>query len=88
MFRRQNSNYQRRERRPVPTHCSFCERSLEPDYKDVKDLRPLMTDKGKIVGRSRSGLCLQHQRHLTRAIKHARFMALLPYVATVKTTSQ
>jgi small subunit ribosomal protein S18 len=87
MIRRTNSNYQHRERRPVPTHCLFCEQKTEPVYKNPKALRALLTEKGKIIGRTRSGVCLQHQRRLTRAIKQARYMALLPFVSLVKTTS-
>lgn len=64
----------------VPGECSFCEQKLEPDYKDAKVLRSFLTNKGKIVARSRSGICLKHQRRLALSIKRARQMALLPYV--------
>jgi small subunit ribosomal protein S18 len=36
---------------------------------------------GKIIPRRTSGNCARHQRHLTQAIKRARFLALIPYVA-------
>ena len=88
MYRRESSNYQRRERRPVPTKCFLCEQALEPDYKDTKNLRAVMTEKGKIIGRSRTGVCLQHQRRLTRAIKQARYMGLIQFVTVVRTTVQ
>ncbi len=50
------------------------------DYKDVRALQRLTTPQGKIFSRKRSGTCATHQRQVKRAIKRARFMALLPYV--------
>jgi len=51
------------------------------DYKDVRRLRGFVSDRGKIVPRRISGSCARHQRQLTRAIKRARAMALVPYAA-------
>lgn len=60
--------------------------SLPPDfkfdYKDPQQLRHFITDRGKIVPRRVSGLSAKQQRDLTRAIKRARNIALLPYTAT------
>lgn len=60
--------------------------SLPPDhkfdYKDPQQLRHFITDRGKIVPRRISGLTAKQQRDLTRAIKRARNIALLPYTAT------
>jgi len=60
--------------------------SLPPDhkfdYKDPQQLRNFITDRGKIVPRRISGLTAKQQRDLTRAIKRARNIALLPYTAT------
>ncbi|MCK6439733.1 MAG: 30S ribosomal protein S18 [Planctomycetes bacterium] len=50
------------------------------DYKDVGTLRRFMSEQGRILGRKRSGCDAQGQRSLARAIKHARHMALLPFV--------
>ena len=50
------------------------------DYKDVRTLQRLTTPQGKLFSRKRSGTCATHQRQAKRAIKRARFMALLPYV--------
>ena len=50
------------------------------DYKDVRTLQRLTTPQGKIFSRKRSGTCATHQRQIKRAIKRARFIALLPYV--------
>ncbi len=49
------------------------------DYKDVGLLKQFITERGKIVGRARSGLTAKQQRSLTRAIKRARILALLPF---------
>jgi small subunit ribosomal protein S18 len=49
------------------------------DYKIVALLQKFLSDRGKVLPRRRTGVCAKHQRMLTAAIKHARFMALLPY---------
>ncbi|MDE7454712.1 MAG: 30S ribosomal protein S18, partial [Clostridia bacterium] len=51
------------------------------DYKDVAKLRKYLTESGKILPRRMTGVCARHQRELAVAIKRARQMALLPYVA-------
>lgn len=62
--------------------CKFCEtRSDYLDFKDVRRLRSYMTERGKIIPRRISGNCAKHQRELTRAIKRARNIALLPFLA-------
>jgi len=62
--------------------CKFCVDKVElVDYKDVRRLRGFVSDRGKIVPRRISGSCARHQRQLTRAIRRARSMALLPYTA-------
>jgi small subunit ribosomal protein S18 len=71
----------RTDRTRKPGKCPFCEQKIEPQFSDPSNLRGFLTDRGKIVSRSRSGVCLKHQRHLTQAVKRARFMALLPYVS-------
>ncbi|MEL6815112.1 MAG: 30S ribosomal protein S18 [Phormidesmis sp.] len=50
------------------------------DYKDVDLLRKFVTERGKILPRRISGLTAKQQRDLTKAIKRARIVALLPYV--------
>lgn len=60
--------------------CAFCKEKKEPNYADVEVLRRYLTERGKIIGRSRSGVCAKHQRKLTTAIKHARHLALLPFI--------
>ena len=62
--------------------CRFCvDKVATVDYKDVQRLRKCVTDRGKIIPRRISATCSRHQRQLSVAIKHARYMALLPYVA-------
>jgi small subunit ribosomal protein S18 len=51
------------------------------DYKDVAYLRQFTNPHAKIVSRKRSGVQASRQRELTLAIKRARFMALMPYLA-------
>jgi small subunit ribosomal protein S18 len=50
------------------------------DYKDVDLLRKFITERGKILPRRITGLTAKQQRELTRAIKRARVLALLPFV--------
>lgn len=62
--------------------CSFCVDKIElVDYKETVRLRRYLTERGKILPRRISGNCAHHQRQLTRAIKRARQIALLPYSA-------
>ncbi|NCB30761.1 MAG: 30S ribosomal protein S18 [Clostridia bacterium] len=69
----------RKSRRKV---CAFCVDKMEHiDYKDTVRLRKFITERGKIMPRRMSGVCAKHQRNLAIAIKRARIVALLPYVA-------
>ena len=69
----------RRSRRKV---CKFCvEKATSIDYKDTKKLQGFISEAGKILPRRMSGVCAKHQRDLAIAIKRARIVALLPYVA-------
>lgn len=74
----------KRKRKPrfhEQAKCRFCrEKIREVDYKDVDGLSKMVTQQGKIFSRKRSGNCAHHQRSTKRAIKRARFLALLPYV--------
>lgn len=65
----------------VPKECYFCAEKKEPWYSDVTGLQKIVTDRGKIIVRTRSGLCAKHQRRVTLSIKHARHLALMPFVA-------
>lgn len=52
------------------------------DYKDTESLKKMISANGKILSRKRTGATAMEQRMLAKAIKRARYMALLPYVAT------
>lgn len=60
--------------------CRFCVEKVDHvDYKDVRTLTSFISDRGKIIPSRISGNCAKCQRRLTRAIKQARVVALLPY---------
>jgi small subunit ribosomal protein S18 len=60
----------------------FCvEKISYIDFKNVPRLKRFTSERGKILPRRTTGSCASHQRELTRAIKLAREIALLPYVA-------
>jgi small subunit ribosomal protein S18 len=62
--------------------CQFCADKTETiDYKDIEKLRKYITDRGKILPKRITGTCAMHQRQVTKAIKRARVVALLPYTA-------
>ena len=62
--------------------CQFCADKTEViDYKDVDKLKKYVTERGKILPKRITGTCAIHQREVTKAIKRARIVALLPYVA-------
>lgn len=68
-----------RKRRKV---CAFCADKIEHvDYKDIVKLRRHISERGKILPCRMTGACAGHQRQLTIAIKRARHIALLPFVA-------
>jgi small subunit ribosomal protein S18 len=69
----------RRQRKKVCTFCS--EKITNIDYKEVAKLKKFISERGKILPRRISGNCAKHQRELTRAIKQARHIALLPYTS-------
>jgi small subunit ribosomal protein S18 len=63
-------------------YCSFCKEKIEEvDYKHYTTLRRMISDKGKIRSRRITGTCRRHQVQVGAAIKRAREMSLLPYVA-------
>ena len=79
MMRKAGGKRQTR-RRPSytrPAECVYCVAKKEPDYKDIEVLSKLLTERGKIFGRNRSGLCQKHQKRMTVAIKRARYLALI-----------
>lgn len=72
-----------RSKKQKPTKkldCCFCKKKTEPDYKEKETLSRFISDRGKIMGRDFTGVCQKHQRRLSKAIKQARHLALLPFV--------
>ncbi len=62
--------------------CKFCVEKIEAiPYRDVRLLQQFVAERGKITPRRLTGVCTTHQRRLTRAIKQARNIALLPFAA-------
>jgi small subunit ribosomal protein S18 len=65
-----------------PKKCPFtAARVKDIDYKDVETLKLFATERGKILPRRITGVSAHYQRKLTNAIKRARQMALMPFVA-------
>ena len=61
--------------------CVFCGKDNVIDYKDTAKLKKYVSERRKILPRRITGTCAKHQRALTVAIKRARHVALMPYVA-------
>jgi small subunit ribosomal protein S18 len=69
--------------RPVALNCPFCKNKTNPDYKDVATLEKYLSDRVKILGKARTGICAKHQRRLSREIKRARHLALIPFTPNI-----
>lgn len=67
--------------KPVPVNCIFCREKTNPDYKDIEALKKYVSERARILGSNRTGICSKHQRRLTKEIKKARVIALLPFSA-------
>jgi small subunit ribosomal protein S18 len=86
---REKTQQQQRNRRPGGPagqirrrNCFFCkEKIAEVDYKNITQLRRYISERGKIRSRRITGACRRHQVQVAQAVKRAREMALLPYVA-------
>ncbi len=75
------SKRRRKSRYREQAKCRFCrEKVAEVDYKNINVLTKLTTQQGKLFSRKRSGNCARHQQSCKRAVKRARFLALMPYV--------
>ena len=74
----------------TPDACPFCIQDKSPDiqdkspdYKDYNALKAYVSDRAKILGRVRTGVCARHQKKLSTAVKRARYLGLLPYTPTL-----
>lgn len=63
--------------------CFFCQSKTSPSYTDISVLRRFTTDRVKIVPRVKNNLCSKHQRAITKQIKYARHLSLLPFTPKV-----
>jgi len=61
--------------------CFFCKYSIAPDFKDIENIEKFVTPRKKILSRDRSNVCAKHQRALSKQIKHARYLAILPFTS-------
>ncbi len=78
---RSDSPAKRRGGRRRKKVCVFCGKDNVIDYKDVNKLKRYVSERGKILPRRITGNCAKHQRAITTAIKRARHVALMPYIA-------
>lgn len=65
----------------VPKNCQYCNTKTDPNFRDAEALRRFMSDRGKILAHTRTGVCSKHQRAISESIKHARHLAMLPFVS-------
>lgn len=79
--REKNDFSQGGSRRRIKKVCWFEQNNVEPDYKDIRIISRYITERGKIVPRRLSGVTSKNQRKLAVAIKRARHLGLLPFVA-------
>jgi small subunit ribosomal protein S18 len=79
--RERNEKFQQMNRPKVKVARTSASAVVYIDYKDTESLKKLISGNGKIQGRKRNGATAQEQRMLAKAVKRARYMALLPYVA-------
>lgn len=62
--------------------CYFSANNVKQiDYKDTEILKKFLTPHARMIAHKHTGVCAKHQRQLALAVKRARFMALLPYIA-------
>jgi len=71
-----------KRKRNVALKCPLCESGVKSvSYKDIYQLKKFTSVRGKLISSDKSGVCTEHQRHLAKAIKRARYIGLLPYVS-------
>ncbi|MEK7517782.1 MAG: 30S ribosomal protein S18 [Patescibacteria group bacterium] len=65
----------------VPKNCYYCIEKKEPSFWEQGSLQRFVTERGKIIPRSRNGLCAKHQDAIEASIKYARLLALMPFIS-------
>ena len=62
--------------------CFFSQNNIKHiDYKDTEIIKKFLNPHGRMLSREKTGVSAKNQRKLARAVKRARFMALLPYIS-------
>lgn len=69
-----------KRKQEVKMDCFFCKEKKEPSFLEQEMLSRFVSERGKIMARTRTGLCSKHQRKLTSEVKRARYLAFLPFV--------
>jgi len=77
MAKRSKPKILARRKRAQDRKCPFCESQVKPSYKEVENLVQVLSPRGKILPRKKTGVCAGHQRAVGRAVKRARVMAML-----------
>lgn len=67
-------------KREVPKNCIFCKEEKNPDFMETEYLYKFLSERGKLLSASKTGVCSKHQKKVTIAVKRARHLALLPFV--------
>lgn len=70
----------KRRSKEAPKVCFFCKEKKTPDFLESEILSRFISERGKILSRSKTGACSKHQRAVTTEVKRARYIALLPFV--------
>ena len=78
--RKNSKTKPRRRLQEVKMECFFCKENKTPSFLEQELLAKFTSERGKILARSRTGLCSKHQRRLTSEVKRARYLAFLPYI--------
>ena len=61
--------------------CFFHKYNIEPDYKDIENLVKFLSPRMKLLSREKTGVCAKDQRKLSKHIKYARYLGLIPYTS-------
>ena len=80
----QKKRFTNKDLEPVARNCPFCKNKTNPDYKDADTLTRYISDRAKILGKDRTGICAKHQRRMSQALKRARHLALIPFIPTIR----
>jgi|WetSurMetagenome_2_1015567.scaffolds.fasta_scaffold1243153_1 small subunit ribosomal protein S18 len=67
----------------VAHSCYFCDKKITPNYKDITNIGKFLSERAKILSHAKTGICSKHQKDLSKAIKYARQVALLPFIVRV-----